>query len=308
VVDSVYVPDGVLEAQVSPNDRFVYVAGYFSASLSVVRTSDLQVTQIPFYYDYPWWGAGAGGRMVCSPDGKYVYATYYREDYLAVIRTANQTVVDSLMLGEASVVCLAISSDGGRLYAAVYPDSGYSAGFIIVVKLPDNTVEDTIFTLGANNNVSSMRVSPNGSRLYAVDQGEGRICAIRLSDKSIEWQDSASAAKGPRGIVLHPTGNPLYVLEDRRVSVRESSTGAVIDSIPLRPIWNGGISSDGAFLYVMCRDSARSDAVAVVRTSDNKLLRTITMPLGVADLAPSWDGLRMYVASTEDEALYVLGR
>jgi hypothetical protein len=58
----------------------------------------------------------------------------------------------------------------------------------------------------------------------------------------------------------------------------------------------------------MCKDTAGSDAVAVVQTSDNKLLRTITMPFGVGDLAPSWDGLRMYVAPTEDEALYVLGR
>jgi hypothetical protein len=123
VVDSVYVPDGVLEARVSPNDRFVYVAGYFSASLSVVRTSDFQVTQIPFYYGYPWWGAGAGGRMVCSPDGEYVYASYYREDYLAVIRATSQTVVDSLLLG-ATVNCLAVSPDGRRLYAAVYPYSG----------------------------------------------------------------------------------------------------------------------------------------------------------------------------------------
>jgi DNA-binding beta-propeller fold protein YncE len=246
--------------------------------------------------------------MVCSPDGKYVYATYYREEYLAVIRTASQTVEDSLMLGPAWVTCLAISSNGRRLYAAVYPDSGYSAGFIVVVKLPNNTVEDTIFTLGANNNVSSMKVSPDGSRLYVVDQGRARICDIKLSDKSIEWQDSVCATAGPKGIVLHPTGNPLYVLQDRCVSLRESGTGALIDSIPLRPFWNADISSDGAFLYVMCEDTAGHDAVAVVRTSDNKLLRTIAMPFGVGDLAPSQDGLKMYIAPTENEGLYVLGR
>jgi DNA-binding beta-propeller fold protein YncE len=307
VTDSVYIDAPLTEAGVSQDGRFVYVANYFDASLSAVRTSDLQVTQIPFYYYYPWWGGGGGGRMVCSPDGKYVYASYYRADYLAVIRTANQTAVDSLLL-EATVNCLTVSPDGRRLYAAVCPDSGYSAGFIMVVRLPDDVVEDTIFTLGANSSVSSMKVSPDGLRLYATDQGHGRICAIRLSDKSMEWQVPWAGSNSTGVLFLHPSGNQLYAIEHRGISVRDAQTGSIVDSIPLASDWTGDISPDGSYIYATCKDSAGIPALAVVGTFDARVHRFITMPAGLSDVTSSPDGRKVYLLGYENGEVYVLSR
>jgi DNA-binding beta-propeller fold protein YncE len=306
-MDSVLVSDEdpLIEAHVSPNGELVYVAVDFDASLSVVRTSDLQVVvQIPFYFS--WWaraGGGGGGRMVCSPSGDYVYANLYRGDYLAVVRTADEVVVDSLFLGVEDMPSVAISPDGKRLFLAV--DDPRS---IVAVRLPDNVVEDTISTLGAYSYVSSMKVAPDGTRLYVVDEGSGRVCSIRLSDKSIEWQVSGWGwSEGPGAIVVHPTGNPLYVLQDGFISVRESGTGSLIDSIAVSSFWNSDISPDGSFLYVTCSGSNDSGAVAVVRTSDNKVVRVIAMPAAVYDVAPSPDGKRLYAACDNGE-LYVLSR
>jgi DNA-binding beta-propeller fold protein YncE len=47
--------------------------------------------------------------------------------------------------------------------------------------------------------------------------------------------------------------------------------------------------------------------VAVVRTSDNEVVRVITMPTEVYDVAPSPDGEKLYVGA-DNGKLYVLSR
>lgn len=300
LVDSVLVSDALDEVQVLPNGELIYVTSMWDASLSVVRTSDLQlVAQVPFYAG--WWGGGGGERMVCSPDGEYVYATDYRYDYVAVVRTAGQTVVESLTVGDPTGV--AISPDGTRLYVAVDAESC----IVVVVRIPDGVVEDTIFTLGRFGYIKSMRVASDGVLLYVADLGEERISAVRLTDDSIEWQVPADVYEGPDALVLHPTGNFLYVLGNRCVSVRHSATGSLVDSIALVPFWGADIAPDGSFLYVTCCDSADNGTLAVVRTSDNTVVRVIAMADVVCDVAPSPDGQRLYVAA-ENGKLYVLSR
>jgi DNA-binding beta-propeller fold protein YncE len=300
LVDSVFVADAPLaEVEVLPNGEFIYVTSEWSASLSVVRSSDMQlVAQVPFYAG--WWGGG-GERMVCSPDGEYVYATDYRYEYLAVVRTASQTVVESLMVGEPTGI--AISPDGKRLFVAVDDDFGS----IVVVRLPDGVIEDTIFTLGDCSYVKSLKVAPDGALLYAADLGEERICAVRLSDDSIEWQAPAEVYNGPDALVLHPSGNPFYVLEYGCISVRQSSTGSPTDSVAVVPSWGAGIAPDGSYFYITCHDSADKGALAVMRTSDNAVVRVITMPDEVDDVATSLDGQRLYLAG-DNGKLYVLSR
>jgi len=304
LTDSVAVGDlALFDAQVLPNGEFVYIADMLDGVLSVVRTSDLHiVTQISL--NEGWWGEG-DVHVMCSPNNDYVYAVPYSYCYVGVVRTSDQVVMDSLMVyGEADPISSTISPDGTRLYVAVddYPS------YVVVFRLPDNVVEDTVFAPGVYYYITSMKVAPGGSRLYAVDLGEGRVCAVRLSDDSIEWQVSGWGwSEGPGAVVVHPTGSPLYVLQERFVSVRDPGTGFLIDSIPVSSSWNADISPDGSFLYVTCGGGNDSGAVAVVQTSDNKVVRVIGMPDVVLDVAPSPDGKRLYVPA-ENGKLYVLSR
>jgi len=302
LVDSVTIGDqGLYDAQVLPNGRFIYVLDMWAEALSVVRTSDLDlVTQIPL--NQGWWGDAPEAQVMCSPSSDYVYVMPYSYDYVGVVRTASQLVVDSLRLGEEiEVTCSAISSDGRHLYVAIDAESG----FVVVSRLPENVVEDTIFTLGA---CTSMEVAPDGSRLYAIDIDEGRVCATSLPDNAIEWQVSdEDVSDDPGAFVVHPSGSPLYVLGDERISVRESGTGLLVGSIPVSSHRRPDIAPDGSYLYVTCTGSAGNGAVAAVRTSDNEVVRVIAMPTEVYDVAPSPDGQKLYVTG-DNGKLYVLSR
>jgi DNA-binding beta-propeller fold protein YncE len=300
LVNSVFVADGALEdIHVWPTGEFVYVTSEWDASLWVVRTSDMQVVaEIPFYAE--WWGEG-GERVVCSPDGEYVYATGYRYDYLAVVSTSTQAVVESLYVGEPWG--LAISPDGSRLYVAVdvYPDY-----YILVARAPDVVVEDTLFSPHGGT-ATCMTVSSDGSRLYGSDVDAGSVCSIVVAADSVEWQSSADVYEGPDAIIQDPAGNTLYVLEYERVTVLQSATGLLTDSIPVEPYWGADIAPDGSFLYLTYRDDAHYPALAVVSTSDGSRVRLSAAPDEILDVAASPDGRRLYLAG-DHGTLYALCR
>jgi DNA-binding beta-propeller fold protein YncE len=305
LVDSVAIGGALYDAQVLPNGEFVYVTEMLGGVLSVVRTSDLDlVAQIPL--NEGWWGEG-DVQVMCSPDGDYVYPVPYSYDCVGIVRTASQLVVDSLKLGEEiGVICSAISPDGRHLYVAVDAESG----FVVVSRLPEGVVEDTIFTPGVYTSVTSMKVAPDGSRLYSVDISDWgwRVCATRLSDYAIEWQvPDEEVSEGSGALVVHPSGSRLYVLDEERVSVRGSGNGFIVGGASLESPWSAEIAPDGSFLYVACAGTVSNGALAVVRTSDNKVVRVIAMPTGFEDVAPSPDGQKLYVAG-ENGKLYVLGR
>jgi DNA-binding beta-propeller fold protein YncE len=292
VIDSVTVSDGFWwNVLVPPPGDYVYLAEEGEDSLWIVRSSDMQlVHRIRWPY---------ADQMACSPDGRYLCGATGK--WIGFMRMADRTIVDSLPVGD-EITSIAFAPDGEHVYVA----TGYSRSCLTEVRSPDLAVEDTVLTLGSNNHVVSMRVSPDGTCLYAAD-GAGWVRAVRLRDHAIEWQVPVHVAEQPDGIVLNPTGSYLYGFEDQQVLVLETGAGVIIDSVPLSRSGSAEISADGSFIYVRYIDKNADDVIAVVRTTDNEVVRVITIPgAGIWDAVPSPDGQRLY--ATWEGKLYVLGR
>jgi DNA-binding beta-propeller fold protein YncE len=299
LVDSVVVIDAPLyDVAVSSGGDYVYATNRHYGALSAIRTSDLQVVrQIQINRDWD-----SDGQVACSPDGYYVYASEYLNCGVAVVRIAGQKVVDTLIPREGEPTTIAVSPDGLRLYFAVD-----NPGRILELRLSDGAVEDTVLTLGIHGRVTSLKVAPDGSHLYAVADLDGwNVCAIRLSDNMIEWKRPAWLPLASGAISVHPTGDPLYVLRHGSVLVLGPATGSLVGSIPLpSDMWNADLASSGSFLYTC--GSEGGGAIAVIRTADRKVVRTIAVPDELRDVAPSPDGQKLYVAG-ESGKLYVLSR
>ncbi len=108
-------------------------------------------------------------------------------------------------------------------------------------------------------------------------------------------------------LVVHPSGSPLVVIKEERVSVRNCGNGFIVGAAPLESPWSAEIAPDGSLLYITCGNGDDSGAVAVVQASDNEVARVISMPTDVSDVAPSPDGQKLYVTG-DNGKLYVLGR
>jgi YVTN family beta-propeller protein len=149
-----YSLGGSSEIAVSPNGEYVYVTSmdYDSNSVSVISTSNNSVIEtIPLgsgYYYYE--SEGGSGGIAVAPNGEYIYVT--RNDYdgysVSVISTSNNTVIESVSLGESydpygGSGCLALTPNGEYIYAANGGWS-YSNSISVISLTPSSTFAITV--------------------------------------------------------------------------------------------------------------------------------------------------------------------
>jgi len=103
--------DMLWDVLVLPRGDYVYVSDEIDGMMAVARTSGTQLVGRIRFGD----GGSYQGQMACSPDGRYVYGTRFRGDWVGVVRADDRAIVDSLMLGGAWS-SIAIAPDGSRMY------------------------------------------------------------------------------------------------------------------------------------------------------------------------------------------------
>ena len=184
---------------------------------------------------------------------------------------------------------------------------------ISVVDTTTNQVTDTI-DVGQGTIGLSLAISPNGSRLYAMNTESGNISVIDTSSDSVIG--TISTCSHPIWGVVSPDGNSLYV------SCNPSSSSQTIDYIdvvhdPSNPtaatssqITSSSIdnpiglavSPDGSTLYVANHGSdtvaainTTSDAVSVVTVGENPLM-----------IALSPNGANAYVTDSASNEISVI--
>lgn len=214
---------GAYMATVSPDGKFVYVAGRSSASLAVFSRDALsgaltfqsKIQNGDVYsciLDPCNTISGLSGAygLAISPDGEYLYVSSISESAILVIRRNTTTGSLKDLLGVSLVqkytsadltgaYGIALSPDAQNLYA-----TGYSSDTLLVFRRSAasgalshlTTIDKT--AVPSLNGVFRVAVSPDGASLYAASFDANAVTAFRRStgDGSLTYLESYANAPG----------------------------------------------------------------------------------------------------------------
>jgi YVTN family beta-propeller protein len=264
---------------------FAYVANLFGSSVSVIDIKTFKVIDTLPVREYPW-------DVAITPDGRRAYITtgiltFEITDFIEVINTKNNTVIDEIPLGSevlrADPVDISITPDGRHAYI-----SNFASSNVTVIDTRTNTVRDTI-TAASFLNPQGVVITPDGKLVYITNYENKSISVICTKTNSVI--DTIEVGEGPDGIVISPDGRYAYVANDfassegvpGTVSVIDTGKNRVIDTIPVGNFAVGiAITPDGKLVFVT---NLLDNTVSVIDTGKNKVIKTISVgdgPIGVA--------------------------
>ena len=255
----------------TPDGSFAYVANRDSDHVSVIDTATRTVVDsVPV--------GGPSKSLVMSPDGTKCYVG--GENTLWVIDPASNSVsanipIDPAIYDSGSVLDLAITPDGGKVYASLFPYGG-----ILVIDAATNTIVNNIGWA----EITELKLSPDGTRLYVVDQIDAEISVIdTATDGNIATIHTDDEILFGMGIT--PDGARIYTGGFNNISVVDIATEAVIATLPYAGCYDIEFSPGGTRAYVQSRSGTRD--LLVFDTAANTLIATLPGIYGDITIAPN---------------------
>jgi len=272
---------------VLPSGEYIYVACRGSGNSGQVEVYNTEthtmVQAIPLPY--------AAG-VTSLPNGEFLYVTSSGRDAVYVIRTSDNTIVDTIP--NLSFPYSAVSVPNGQ-YVYVLAENR-----IYVIRTSDNALIDSVITVNWPID-QSIEVLPNGEYVYAGN-GMNSLLAIRTSDMAA----TAIPINGsPYGIAALPDNQYVYVGSNSNIYVIQTSDHSICDSIET----GGGYSlithPSGKFIYATLYDDPR---VLIINTVDRTVIDSVHAGYQSTWLAADSDGETVYVSSEYASEVYVIGK
>lgn len=231
---------------------------------------------------------GVAQNVAITPNGIYVYVTYYGLDTVDAISTATDTIIGTVIVGQ-SPNGIAASPNGQYVYVANYGTTDLS-----VISTFTNSVVATIAVGGTGEDVA---VSPDGSKVYIASGaasptqgGPGSLVTVDTTTNTvvnrITWSDGNP--NGIWGVTLSNDGKFAYVSRPYEgVAVIDLVSNVVVNLIPIAHwIRLLQMSPSGDYLYV------GGVPITVISTRTNSVVATFS---SVGDsVAISPDGRILY--------------
>jgi DNA-binding beta-propeller fold protein YncE len=205
-------------------------------------------------------GVGPVRDIALSPDGRYAYVVASRLDRAGGAGTWTVKVVDTQAsaviktiddLADVIPTSLAASPDSSRLYVA-----DRNAAAIRVVDIREgsptrNRIVDSLRLEGSlpvdYGRPTTIALSPNGSRLYALMTDAGSNPAVLIVDP--ETRVLVGAVSGGDSIAMFSAGERIYVCADDRLGHTNVTAGVVIlDAETGQELGSFGLSDAPAFI------------------------------------------------------------
>ena len=251
----------------------------FSNSSSLFKGAPVEGSYSPdgkylYVTNYAMYGPGFNkeGHDTCSPASGYDKSFVYR------INRSNYEVDAIYPVGSVPKV-VEVTPD--NKYVLVTNWCSYTLNVISIES------QKVVKTIKIGRYPRGIAVSKDSKRAYVAEMGGNRIHVINLEDFSVSYIPIGS---NPRAIVLSPDNSMLYVTMN--LSGRVASWDLIANQAG-KTVKTGNaarslaISSDGASLFVV---NFNSDTISKVRTSDMKVLQTISAcnePIGITYDAPT---------------------
>ena len=263
------------------NGAYAYIA-YGGGGVSVISTATNTVVGTIGIAPPP-----RGGGVSASLDGSRVYVANTWSKNVLVINTATNTAMATIYVGGAPAGIVA-SPNGSRVYV-----SHHGINPVTVINTVTNSV---IATIPVGSNISSsygICISPDGNRVYVVDQS-GKVHIINTASNAVIA--SISIGGFPSAITISPDGSKLYVTNNTNsVQVISTATNSVTATIGVGTGPQAlSVSPEGSRLYVANRTS---NNVSVVNTATNTTIATIAAGTEPYGTSVSPDGSRLYVVN-----------
>jgi 6-phosphogluconolactonase (cycloisomerase 2 family) len=264
--------DGLRDTVASPDERYVYSAGYRDDAVAVfARDPDGALTFLQVIA-----GLGGASAVTASPDGVHVYVAgadsgsitaFERGPDGRLTPVAGVRNGDGNVSGIAGVRDLVLSPDGRSLYAAGFADDS----LVAFQRDPINGQLGFLQRLSAMPGVAAVAVSPDGRSVYAArfgdatiavfarDTSSGNLSGLELEREGIGGVSGLTAvsalAVSPDGLRLYATGSEAMAVFARNAAdgrlgfVEAKSYFAARTDCPVAPAAAVAVDDDHRFVY-----------------------------------------------------------
>lgn len=202
--------------------------------------------------------------IALTPDGAQLWAPLDVSRTIAVIETATAALIRQIHLPDPGLVDLVISPDGRTAY-------GLSWNGVVYVADTASTEVQAVLGVGGEN-TERMRLNPDGSELWVVDEATGSLIVVDTAVRRVA--ERMRVGEAVADVAFTPDGAKAYVpdLEGGAVLVLEPQKRQVVKRIPIKPPdalpRAVAVSSDGRKAYVTLY---QADRVVVVDTMTDEL-------------------------------------
>lgn len=186
---------GASMLEISPDDSTLYVAGYYSGTVTVIDTATNTVTTTIGGMSGPF-------GLDMNPAGTTLYVADYA---LGVVKidTATNTKVGTI--GGAGVQDVVVSPDGTTMYAA-----DYANGLVRVISAATETLTTTV-SLGASVYPYSLAIDPSGSYVYTANYAAESVSVIDTATNTLLATIATGPNSWPIDLAVNPAGTYVYV-------------------------------------------------------------------------------------------------